>query len=113
MDRFTIRAGDLRESVTVEVATQQTNEFGEITMTWAPFAKRRAKIQGRRIDERVDSVSLTTVATHEVTMRDTPGIKADMRLVWNTNSSRVLDIVSITDLPRREGHVINCKEQVA
>lgn len=106
-----IRAGDLRESVTIESSTEQTNSFGEMIVTWAPIATRRASIKGRRTDERVDSTMPYTVASHEVTFRYTPELRPDMRLIWTNNSPpRILDILAITDLSRNEGHVVTCKE---
>lgn len=113
-DRNKLRAGDLRESITIEVSTEQTNDYGEMTVTWAPFAKRRASIRGRRINEIVDSTMPHTVATHEVEFRYTPGLRADMRIIWdNKNPPRTLDIIGITDLSRSEGHTVTCKEQVS
>jgi len=106
-----IRAGDLRESIVIEAATQATNDFGEVTISWLPFAKRRAQVRGRRVDERISGVYVYAEASHEVTFRHTPGLTPDMRLLWANKGNRVMDIVSITDLSRNEGHIVNVKEQ--
>lgn len=108
-----IRAGDLRESVTVQVSTEQTNDFGEATVTWADFARRRAAIRSSRIDEPMSAQEPYTVATHDVEFRYVPGLKNGMRLIWNSRSpARTLDILQITEDPSREFHRLTCKEQV-
>lgn len=112
MNQF--RAGDLRESVTVESPTETPNDFGEVTMTWSPFAKRRAAVRGMRTDELMNAQGPYTVATHEVQFRYLPGLTTGMRLVWDSRSPpRVLDIISVTEENNRESHRLVCKEQVA
>lgn len=108
-----LRAGDLRESVVVEAPIEQTNAYGESTLTWAPFAKRRAAIRGLRTDEMMRAQGPYTVATHEVEFRHVPGLKSSMRLVWNSRTpARILDIVSLTEQDNRTSHKLVCKEQV-
>lgn len=109
-----IRAGDLRESVTVQVATEQTNDYGEATLTWADFASRRAAIRGLRVDEVMSAQGPYTVATHEVEFRYVAGLQAGMRLVWNSRTpARTLDVIQITEDVNREGQRLVCKEQVS
>ena len=109
-----IRAGDLRESVTVQVATEQTNDYGEAALAWSDFAARRASIRGMRIDEVMSAQQPYTVATHEVEFRYVPGLKAGMRLVWTSRTpARTLDVIQITEEANREGQRLVCKEQVS
>lgn len=109
-----IRAGDLRESVTVEIATEATNAYGESTMTWAPFAKRRAAIRNLRVDELMSAQGPYTVATHDVELRYVSGLNAGMRLVWDSRTpARTLDIISVSEMNNREYHKLVCKEQVS
>ncbi len=109
-----IRAGDLRESVTIEVATEQTNAYGESTMTWAPFAKRRAAIRNLRVDELMSAQGPYTVATHDVEIRYVSGLNSGMRLVWDSRTqARTLDILSVSEMNNREYHKLVCKEQVS
>lgn len=108
-----IKSGDLREAVRIEVAASQTNDYGESTMTWSTFTKRRASIRGLRVDEIMSAQEPYTVATHEVEFRYAPGLKADMRLVWESvTPARTLDIVQVTEQNNRESHRLVCKEQV-
>lgn len=108
-----LRAGDLRESVIVEVATESTNSYGEYTMSWSPLAKRRAAIRGLRTDEVMSAQEPYTVATHEVEFRYLPELKTSMRLIWvNRTPNRILDIISVTENGNRESQRLVCKEQV-
>lgn len=109
-----LRAGDLRESVVIEAPTEQTNAFGEATLTWAPVASRRAAIRGMRTDEVMNAQGPYTVATHEVEFRYVNGLKTGMRLIWNSRTPhRTLDILSVTESNNRESHSLVCKEQVS
>ena len=108
-----LASGDLRESVTVQVATEATNDYGESTITWADFANRRAAIRGLKVDELMSTQGPYTVATHDVEFRYVPGLVAGMRLIWKSRSpSRTLDIISVTEQNNRESHRLVCKEQV-
>lgn len=108
-----IRSGDLRESVRIEVAVEQTNDYGEATLTWSPVAKRRAAIRGLRVDEVMSAQEPYTVATHEVEFRYANGLKTGMRLIWESRTpERTLDIIQITEQNNRESQKLVCKEQV-
>lgn len=110
---MTLRAGDLREAVTIEVATQATNAYGESTETWATFTTRRAAVEGLTASEAMLTQELATVATHTVRFRYVPGLTSAMRVVWTSRTpARTLDIVSITEKNNREEHSLICKERV-
>lgn len=110
---MSLRAGDLRESITIESPVEATNAYGESTLTWSPIARRRAAIRGLQIAEVMSAQEPYTVATHEVECRYVPELKASMRLIWDSRTpSRTLDIVSITEQNNRESMRIVCKEQV-
>lgn len=109
----TLRSGDLRESVVIESPTEQTNSYGESTLTWAPFASRRAAVRGLRTDELMSAQGPYSVATHEVEFRYVPGLTTAMRLIWNSRTpARTLDIVSVTEQNNRESQRLVVKEQV-
>lgn len=111
---MTLKAGDLREAVTIEAATQATNAYGESTETWAPFATRRAAVEGLVATETMLTQELATVATHTVRFRYVPGLTSAMRVVWTSRSpTRTFDIVSVTEKNNREEHSLVCKERVS
>lgn len=110
---MSIRAGTLREAVTIESPVEQTNAYGESTITWQTYGTRRASIDGLATNELIDAQQPYTVATHEVKFRYLPGLKTAMRLVWTSRSPhRTLDILSVSERNNREEHVMVCKEQV-
>ena len=110
---MSMMAGDLREAVTIQVATQATNAYGESTATWATFANRRAAVEGLTASEAMLSQELATVATHTVRFRYVPGLTSSMRIQWTSRTpARTLDIVSITEKNNREEHSVICKERV-
>ena len=111
---MTLRAGDLRESVTIQAAVEQTNSYGESTITWVNFATRRAAIDGISIHEMIAAQEPQTVGTHQVRFRYVPGLKNSMRLVWSSRSpERTLDILSVSEKNNREEHQLVCKERFA
>lgn len=110
---MSLRAGELRESVVIEVASEATNSYGESTLSWSPLVARRAAIRGLRVDEVMSAQEPYSVATHEVEMRYVPQLKTSMRLIWKSRTpNRTLDIISITEQGNRESQRVVCKEQV-
>lgn len=108
-----IRAGELRESVTIQSPVAQTNSYGETTISWQDFATRRAAISGIRLTEQMTSLAQFDVATHDVVLRYVPGLTNEMRLVWKSRTpNRVLDIVSAAEEGNRESHRLVCKEHI-
>jgi|688.fasta_scaffold628214_2 SPP1 family predicted phage head-tail adaptor len=108
-----IRSGDLRESVTIQAPSEQTNAYGESILTWAPFASRRASVRNLRTDELMSAQGPYSVATHEVQFRYVSGLSTSMRLIWVSRfPNQTLDIVSISSHNRREYQTLVVKEQV-
>lgn len=106
-----INAGDLRESVVVQVATKSTNSYGETVLEWATFANRRAAIDGRTITETMNTEQPYTSGDYNVRFRYLPGLNAEMRLIWTSRTpNRVLDVVAVTEKGMREEHQLVCRE---
>jgi head-tail adaptor len=106
-----ISSGELRESVTVQVAAKATNSYGETTLQWSTFANRRAAVEGRTITEVAGSQEQYTSGAFDVRFRYLPGLTSEMRLIWTSRTpNRVLDIVAVTEKGMREEHQLVCKE---
>lgn len=106
-----LSAGELTESVTVQVASQSTNAYGETVLSWSNFATRRAAIDGRTITETMNSDQPYTTGTYNVRFRYLPGLTSDMRLVWTSRTpNRTLDIAAVTEQGMREEHQLVCRE---
>jgi head-tail adaptor len=108
---LTLSAGELSESVVVQVASKSTNSYGETVLDWSVFATRRAAIEGRTITEAVNAEQPYTSGAYNVRFRYLPGLTSEMRLIWTSRSpARTLDIVAVTEKGMREEHQLVCKE---
>jgi len=106
----TIRSGDLRESVTIEVPIRVENDYGEQEDRWVEFANRRALIAGRSVSEVAGGEQIWLAGSYEVVMRHVSGLTTEMRLLWTSRTpSMALDITNIVEIGNREGHRVTVK----
>ena len=96
-----IRPGDLRERVTVQVASGTTNALGETVLAWSDSSAVWA------------SVALTagqqeTTVTHRLQLRYLPGLNSQMRFAWR---GRTLEISSLLEHGNRTEHEAICMER--
>lgn len=103
-----IRAGDLRERVTVQIASGTTNTLGETVLTWADSSAVWASVQGVSAREALDAGKQDIAVTHRVRMRYLPGLTQNMRLSW---LGRTLEIVSLLEHENRSVHEAICEER--
>ena len=109
---MSLRAGDLRESVTIQMAVESVNAFGETEITWQTVANRRAAVRGLNISEVISAQEPYTLGTHEVEFRYLDILKTTMRVVWDSRvPNRTFDILGITENGNRESQTLICKEQ--
>ncbi len=103
-----IQAGKLRHIVTVQRPAKQHNSFGEEKEIWISTNTRRCDIVPTSARERLLAEQVNQQLTHRVTMRYTPDIKHDYRLLFG---SRVLNIESIINVDERNKELtLMCKE---
>ena len=102
-----IRAGDLRERVTVQIASGTTNALGETVLAWSNSTAVWASVEGVSAREALSFGQQETTVTHRVRMRYLPGLTQDMRLSWR---SRTLEIVSLLEHGHRSEHEAICEE---
>lgn len=99
-----MRAGLLRNLVTIEQRGQVRSSFGSITESWAVFATVKADISplnGRELEAAQKVIADTTT---EVTIRYLIGVVPQMRVNWNdtaANRSRLYDILGVVDEDNR------------
>lgn len=86
-----MRAGRLRQRVTLEREAATKNEFSEEVSTWTPYATRWADVRPQGGREFWAAQQVIDDLSHEVRLRYMPGIRAKDRLVYR---GRVFDIVS-------------------
>jgi SPP1 family predicted phage head-tail adaptor len=104
-----IRPGELRERVTVQIASGTTNALGETVLAWSDSSAVWASVEGVSARESLGAGQLEIAITHRVKMRYLPGLNQNMRLSWR---SRTLDIVSLLEHGNRSEHELICQETV-
>lgn len=104
-----IRPGDLRERVTVQVASGTTNALGETVLTWSDSSSVWASVEGLSSREALTTGQQDTSMTHRVRLRYLPGLTGQMRFAWH---GRTLEIVSLLEHDNRSEHEAICTESV-
>ena len=102
-----IEAGNLRERVTVQIASGTTNALGETVLTWADSTAVWASVEGVSAREALASGRQETTITHNVRLRYLPGLTQSMRFAWR---NRTLEIVSLLEHGNRSEHQAICVE---
>lgn len=105
-----IRPGELRERVTVQIATGSTNSMGETVLAWSDSTQVWASVQGVSAREALISGQQDTSISHKVRMRHLQGLTQQMRLSWR---GRTLEIVSLLEHDNRSVHELICTEDVS
>lgn len=102
-----IDAGQLRERVTVQIASGTTNALGETVLTWGNSTAVWASVQGVSARESVNAGQQDVSLTHRVRLRYLPGLTQQMRFAWR---NRTLEIVSLLEHGNRSEHEAICAE---
>jgi SPP1 family predicted phage head-tail adaptor len=102
-----IRPGELRERVTVQVASGATNTLGETVLSWSDSTAVWASVEGVSAREAIAAGQQDTTVTHKVVLRHLPGLTQQMRLAWR---GRTLDIISLLEHDNRTTHEAVCQE---
>lgn len=102
-----IRAGELRERVTVQIASGSTNALGETVLAWSDSSAVWASVQGVSASESLAAGQQAVSVTHRVRIRYLPGLTQNMRFAWR---NRTLDIVSLLEQDNRTVHEAVCAE---
>lgn len=101
------RAGDLRERVTVQIATGSTNTLGETILAWSDSTAVWASVDGVSAREQFTMGQNQVAISHRVRMRHLPGLTQNMRLSWR---NRTLEIISLLEHENRSEHEAICQE---
>ena len=104
-----IRPGELRERVTVQVASGTTNALGETVLAWNDSSAVWASVEGVSAREALLAGQQETTVSHRVRLRYMPGLTQQMRFAWR---GRTLDIISLLEHNNRSEHEAVCQEQV-
>lgn len=99
-----MRAGLLRNLVTIEQRGSVRSSFGSPTDSWAVFATVRADISPLNGRELEAAQKMVANVNTEITIRYLIGVVPEMRVNWNdatANRSRLFDIASVIDEDQR------------
>jgi SPP1 family predicted phage head-tail adaptor len=97
-----MRAGELRQRVTLQEKISRQNEFGEEVVEYADLATLWALVEPVSSVEAIQQQQAAAIITHQVTLRYRSGVLPTMRLAWADGSvTRALEIVSLTQTPKR------------
>lgn len=102
-----IRAGDLRDRVTVQIASGTTNALGETVLAWSDSSSVWASVEGVSAREALTAGQQDVSVTHKVRLRYLPGLTQSMRFAWR---NRTLEIVSLLEHGNRSEHQAICVE---
>lgn len=107
----TLPAGTLRESIVVEQQSETRNALGETTISWSPFASRRASVESISYQEQERRKQIGGTGTFVVRCHYVDGITGKMRVRWASRADRILYIASVVERGHREEHELTCDEK--
>mgnify|MGYP001248098692 FL=1 len=104
MARKMLKAGQLRNKVTVQVNTDTRDAFGGVVNSWATRFSSFASIDPTSGSERLGSDKITADRSYEIVMRVNPSLSVSPqhRISWD---SRLFDIESVSNFEEK-GHFL-------
>lgn len=111
-----MRAGQLRERVTIQSKTTVADGEGGRTPTWSTLATVWAQVEALRMGERLQATALGSALVWRVVMRYRADVTPQMRLQWTpwkASAAKTLEIHGVQPDPRdRAALVLECSEVV-
>ena len=103
-----MKAGQLRERVTIKSKSVAQNTYGEEVITWVDVATVWAAVEPLRGREFMEGKQITAEVSTKIRIRYRSGITPEMRAVFG---SMVYDIQSIIHIEERERELhLMCQE---
>lgn len=103
-----MRAGRLRQYITIEQPPTGQDAAGQPLTTWTVFAYAYARISPINGAERFDADANRNPLTHEIEIRYISGISPDMRVLFD---GRYFNIVAIRNTDERNAQMfLDCVE---
>jgi SPP1 family predicted phage head-tail adaptor len=102
-----IKAGVMRERITIEAPEESRNTLGEATLSWATYAIVWASVEGLSSREMLQAQQANAVASHKVRIRFLPGLSHTHRLSWR---GRTMEIASVVERENRTMHELLARE---
>lgn len=102
-----IRAGDLRNRVTLQQKTESTGDQGEPTVSWADWKTIWAQVRSLDGREFWQAQQVNSEITGEIRMRYISGVTNEMRAV---HGSDVYDILAIIPSEKKDSLTLKVKK---
>lgn len=105
-----VRAGSLRNLVTVQQRNDTQDTAGEMIPNWGTFKTVRCAViplQGRELET---AQQIMAEVSHRIDARWTAGITPDMRILWNGRYFDIGAVMNVNELSREMQ--IFCTERV-
>lgn len=100
-----MRAGRLREVITIESYTESQGDFGEPERTWSTLATRRAEVIPILTDpESEQGGKMEGRSLFKFTVRHIPNLNQRARIVWRNETYEIIE--AIDTRARNREHVI-------
>ena len=90
-----MKAGELKNRITLERPRRIANALGESVITWEPAADVWAMIRPLGVAETARARQAQLTTSHLVVLRYHPDLAADWRITWN---DRIFNIAGITNV---------------
>ena len=108
-----MRIGRLRHRLRIQSATETRTGSGGVTYTWATDAVVWAAVRPLLGREYMEARRVDAAVTHEVRIRYRSGLTPSHRFVFDNDTSRELNIVSVLNVDERDRElVVMCREDV-
>lgn len=103
-----MRAGKLRNPVTIEKPVDARDAIGDTDRTWIRFADAWASIEPLTAREQIVAMQTEASVTHLVTIRFLSGMLPTMRIRWGTRLFNILPPLNTDE--RRKEVTLTCHE---
>ncbi len=105
-----MRAGRLRHRVAIQAKSQAPDDMNQMVDTWSTAASVWADIKPMRAAEGYEAQQNVPRCTHEITMRYTDAVDANMRIVYDSRNFYIQGIRNIEE--RNFMLILECNERV-
>jgi SPP1 family predicted phage head-tail adaptor len=93
-----MRAGDLRNLISIQSYTETRSASGAVTKTWTTYVSVWAKFRTLSGNERIAAQQASSVLTHEVSIRYLDFVKPGDRISWGTRVFDIKDVRNFDEL---------------
>lgn len=93
-----MRAGNLRNMIDLQSYAETRSASGAVTKTWSTYATVWAKFRTLSGNERIAAQQVSSVLTHEITIRYRSGVQPGHRISWSGRLFDIKDVRNVDEL---------------